>query len=83
LARLLTLAGADATLLDLTVQIQALTRALDRIPSDDERFEAILEERERLQRERAQVLNTTWESAEETYIPTSLAEHRPGSPEDR
>ena len=63
---------ADTSLLDLTVQIQALTRALDRIPSDDDRFEAILEERGRLQRERALVLNTTWESVEQTYIPSTL-----------
>ncbi len=64
---------ADTALLNLTAQIQALTRALDRIPTDDERFAAILEERGRLQRERAQVLNTTWEAVEQTYIPTTLS----------
>ncbi len=67
------LPGTDDNLLDLRLQIQALTRALDRIPSDDDRFEAIREERARLQYQRAFELNTIWESIEQTYIPTTLA----------
>ena len=52
--------------------IQALTRALDRIPFGDPRLEAIRKERERLQQDRTQDLNTSWNSTEVVYIPVTV-----------
>ena len=64
----------DLELTSIRTDVHAVTRALDRIPGTDSRFEALRAERARLQRLRTQHLNDAWESVEETYIPVESSE---------
>jgi len=61
-------------LVRMRAHVHAVTRALDRIPMEDSRFEALRAERARLQRLRTDHLNNVWESVEEVYIPVTSNE---------
>jgi CHAT domain-containing protein len=63
----------EAELAVLDDQLQAVTRALDRIATADLRFESLRWERSRLQTKRTALLNDLWNSIEEVYVPTTAA----------
>ncbi|MEM7482922.1 MAG: CHAT domain-containing protein [Acidobacteriota bacterium] len=58
-------------------QLQALTRALDRLPQDDPRFASLHNERERLHGDRRDLLNQAWNAHDVASMPTYLWELQP------